>query len=130
MSAFAQLQNLYEEWRRLTRKEGAAIQTSNWTEVSACQTAKQVLQIQIIRCSEEFQSEPAKDATQWSALEKSLRAQVNELIMMETQNGQWLSEVRQAAEAEFAVLTRSEHNLHRVQNTYGSTQSAQWQSFS
>src|SRR6185436_11282731 len=86
MSASEELQSAYEEWRRLARVEGDAIQQSNWTAVADCQNAMQRLQSRIIRYSDQARQERARLGAEGVAKEKSLQALVTELIEIERRN--------------------------------------------
>jgi len=133
MSAHAILLGLYREWRALTGAEREAIEANDWRRVKICQTAKSDLQPKILRETQEAQKEWARNRQDRAALEKELRSLINELIYLETRNGEFIAQQRASAEEEFLTLERSGRNLHNIQRRYvpetGRTAIA-WESYS
>jgi hypothetical protein len=130
MSADTQLQDAYQEWRRLAEAEGEAIRTSNWTAVHDCQAALQQLQPRIIRCTDEAQQEWTRLGADRSSKEKDLRSVVSGLIELEWRNNALLNVLNQAAKAEMGELEQAGQNLRRVQRSYAPARPAAWTSFS
>ena len=103
----AELLGLYQEWKRLTENEGAAIIASDWTEVRSCQKEKQALQPKIIRATE-----AAKHGAGGGVdFDLKIRECVNELIQLETRNSEQLGERLAVAEKERKGLDRTSHRL-------------------
>jgi hypothetical protein len=130
MSADAQLQDAYQEWRRLAEAEGDAIRTSNWHLVHNCQNALQQLKPRIIRCTDAAQHEWTRLGVDRAAKEEDLRRIVTGLIELEWRNNAMLSILYQTAKVEMGELERAGHNLRRVQRSYAPARPAVWTSFS
>jgi hypothetical protein len=130
MSACSTLLELYQEWRKWTEAEGEAILENDWPKVKRCQAAKTELQPRILQQTEEAQAECARDGIDRRAFDKQLRSRVNELIYLESRNGEFLAEQRERAQAEFAALERSGRNLPRIHKQYTRNSSAGWGSYS
>ncbi len=131
MSADAQLQDAYQEWRRLAEAEGEAIRTSNWGVLSDCQRALQQLQPRIIRWTEEAHQEWNRQGLDRSSKEQELRTVIAGLIEIEWRNNALLNVLYQSAKSEQAELDQAGHNLRRVQRSYAPpSQAAAWNSFS
>jgi hypothetical protein len=130
MSADAQLQDAYQEWRRLAEAEGEAIRASNWTVLHDCQSALQRLQPRIIRWTEEAQQEWQRLGADRSSKEQDLRTVISGLIEIEWRNNALLNVLYQAAKAESSELDQAGHNLRRVQRSYTQSPPAAWTSFS
>ena len=130
MSADAQLQDAYQEWRRLAEAEGEAIRASNWTVLHDCQNALQQLQPRIIRWTEEAQHEWQRTGVDRSRKEQDLRTVIAGLIEIEWRNNALLNVLYQTAQAESCELDQASHNLRRVQRSYTQTRPAAWTSFS
>jgi hypothetical protein len=130
MSACSTLLELYQEWRKWTETEGEAILENDWPKVKRCQAAKAELRPRILQQTEEAQAECLRDGIDRRAFDKQLRSRVNELIYLETRNGEFLAEQRERAEAEFAALERAGRNLPRIHKQYTRASSAAWGSYS
>lgn len=122
----AELLELYQEWKRLTEKEGAAIQSSNWAEVRHCQKAKQQLQPKIIQASD--LAKTAQEAG--SDFEGRIRECINELIRLETRNSETLERMLEAVEQEKNGLDRTSHRLKQVQKSYTGSRGSAWDQYS
>ncbi len=130
MSAQANLLELYRDWRRWTEAESEAIQAGDWRKVKFCQSAKSELQPQILRGTQDAQMECARSGSDRGAMEKTVRSIVNELIYLETRNGEFLAEQRAGTEAEMEEMGRSGRNLSRIQKSYAPGGPAAWESYS
>ena len=130
MSACATLLGLYQEWRKWTETEGEAILSNDWPQVRRCQTAKSELQPRILQQTEAAQAECARDGIDRRAFDKQVRSRVNELIYLETRNGEFLAEQRNLVSAEYAALERSRNNIGRIQKRYAPGAAAAWESYS
>lgn len=134
MSADAQLQDAYREWRRLAQEEGDAIRANDWTAVSNCQGELQKLQPRIIHWTAEAQQEWSRLGVDRKARENSFRSVVSELIELEWRNNALINVLRQATLAELQKLDEANHTLKRVHRSYSQPsqpcQQATWNSFS
>ena len=118
MSAQAILLNLYQDWRAWTEAEREAIQSNDWRRVQVCQGAKSELQPRILRQTEAAQHECSRAGGDRAILDKKVRSLINELIYLETRNGEFIAEQRALAETEFDGLERSGRNLQKIQQRY------------
>jgi hypothetical protein len=126
MNANAEILELYQEWKRLTEKEGAAIMASDWVEVRSCQKAKQQLQPKIIQVTDAAKNAPGGR----SECEAQIRECVNELIQLETRNSEALGKRLEAAEKERSGLEQTSQRLKRVQKSYSGTRESAWDQYS
>src|SRR4051812_46668887 len=104
MPARANLLRLYQDWRNWTDAEREAILANDWRQVKICQAAKHDLQTRILQETEEAQDESAEDSADRVAFDKQIRSLINELIYLETRNGEFIAEQRGAAQAELDGL--------------------------
>ena len=126
MNLNAELLELYQEWKQLTEKEGAAIIASDWVEVRSCQKSKQQLQPKIIQASDAAKNAPGGR----SEFEAQIRECVNELIQLETRNSEALGKRLEAAEKERSGLDQTSQRLKRVQKSYSGTRESAWDQYS
>lgn len=119
-----QLISVYEEWRRETLAEGAAISIGDWEDVAAIQARKLLLRkkIETGRLAEVVGSLSADD-------EMLVRAFVSELIRLELSNDTALAAKRREAEEEKALIDAAAGNLRRVQR-YGKPNESAWVAYS
>jgi hypothetical protein len=129
MHSSALLWDLYEEWKRLTNAEGAAIKTSDWSEVRRCQTAKKQLQPKIIHLSESAKAECLTLADQ-DRMESQIRDYVNQLILLETKNNDILQSRLEHLTHERSEVDRTTARLRKVQKSYGASRDAIWDRYS
>lgn len=125
MDASRELWELYQQWKRLTREEGAAIRSSNWTEVRRCQCAKKDLQPEIIRVTGVASAE-CPSALRQDEINQRIRECVNELIGLERENNQELQLRLEALEKERDALERTSSRLRQVQKSYAPANPAGW----
>lgn len=130
MSACATLLELYQEWRKWTELEGEAILANDWRQVGHCHTAKEDLQPRLLKQTEDAQAECARDGIDRKSFEKQVRSRVNELIYLETRNGEMLAEQKRLAHLESDALERSSRNLPKIQRRYAPGPAAAWESYS
>jgi ElaB/YqjD/DUF883 family membrane-anchored ribosome-binding protein len=130
MNASDELQNAYQEWRRLAKAEGEAIRAGDWSLVSDCQNAMQKIQGRIMHCTEEARREWARLGAEGAAREKSVRTLITELIDIERQNNTLLDTVRQTAQTQLGELKQAGHTLRQVQRSYAPARPPVWTSFS
>lgn len=130
MSAQATLLQLYQDWRNWTEAEREAIEAGDWRRVKACQGAKSELQPRILKQTQEAQTECQRAGVDRSVLDRQVRSVVNELIYLETRNGEFIAEQRRNAEAELEALGRSGRNLAKIHKHYTTGAAAAWESYS
>ena len=129
MAIDAQLWDLYHEWKRLTESEGMAILTSNWSEVHRCQKAKQDLQPEIIRLTDQAKKELAS-ASARSDFEGRIRQVVNELILLESRNSTNLQQQVSHGQRERAQLDMTSQRLRQVRQSYVPKSGPMWDQYS
>jgi hypothetical protein len=130
MSAQSDLFQLYEEWRAWTNSEREAIESSDWNRVTECHTAKAELQQRIVRQTQLAQEESKDDQLVRASVDRRVRSVVNELIYLETRNGEFLADRRAQAQTELDALERSGRNLGRIHKQYSQGSAAAWESYS
>lgn len=125
MSPSAQrLISIYEEWRRETLAEGAAISIDDWTDVSEIQARKILLRRKI-----ESGGISGAPSSLTGEDELLVRAFVAELIRLEMANDTAISAKRREAEEERASIDATTGNLRRVQR-YGRPSESAWVAYS
>ena len=130
MSAQANLLQLYKDWRALTEDEREAIEEGDWRRVRVCQGAKAQLQPEIVRATERTHSEWRQSGIDSAILEKQVRSAVNELIYLESRNGEFITEQRRAAQAEFEQLDQSVRTVGKIQKSYAPSAPIAWETYS
>ena len=130
MNADHQLNEAYQEWRRLAEAEGQAIQACDWSLLSACQQALKHLQTRITELSAAARAEWKK----MGAARKEREAQINktifELIELEKRNSNLLNSIRENARQRLEQLDRARNNLKRIHQSYTTSTPPLWSSFS
>jgi hypothetical protein len=130
MSACATLLASYQEWRKCTHAEGEAILEGDWPAVKRCQATKAELQPRILKETLDAQQECERDGINRPAFDRQVRSLVNELIFLETRNGEMLAEQNRALREEHDALQRSGRNLNRIHKQYRSGSATAWESYS
>jgi hypothetical protein len=130
MSAFQELNGLYQEWRRLSEAEGEAIRRGEWPAVEQCQEAKYKLQSCITMATEVYQSDLAHPGGDPLDYDRQFRGIVADLIQLEERNGKWLEDQKRQAREQLEELARTSSNLRLVRRAYASGRSAAWSSYS
>ena len=130
MPARDELLAAYQQWREITITEGEAIQTEHWLKVSICQEAKKRLQVQIIKLIDRAQASLVDAGSNPDELLQEIRPIVQELIQMESRNGELLANQMVLARERMRELGADRHNLRRIKTSYQQTLAAQWQSYS
>ena len=130
MNAERDLSEAYLEWRRLAEAEGEAIGAGNWSLVSACQAALQLLQERISRVASAARHERAKAGGDQTLREKALNATVLELIKIERRNQTLLAAIQEATRTKLGQLQQAGRNLTQLRRSYGSVSPAVRASFS
>jgi hypothetical protein len=130
MQARDELFAAYAEWRRWTQIEGQAIEAANWPRMRECQEAKQRLQPRIICGNDQARRECDRLGLNRGEMERDMRKVIDELIALETRNGQTLAHKRRQTDAEQLDLDRAQRNLRRIHHSYGGCRAPAWSSFS
>ena len=130
MSASTELFGTYEAWREWSEAEGDAIRQLDLPLVAHCQQAKQMLQARIINLTQEAQAEWTRVGRDVAEAQREIRAVIQELILIETRNGEDLAEQRHNARAQCATLDQSTRNLRRVRESYAPVAAPAWNSYS
>ena len=130
MNSDRELTEAYKEWRRLAEAETEAIQTCNWSLLSACQKALQNLQQSITKLSEAAKKEWGKMGSGRSAKSRQLDATIHELIQLERRNHTLLNSIRENAQQQLEQLDRAGRNLKRLHRSYSGELPNAWNSFS
>jgi hypothetical protein len=130
MKAQEQLLAFYEQWRLFTEEEGNAIRAEAWQDVQQFQTAKHRLKDRIVHASETLEAEMGNGTPSWHEMERQVRSVVEDLIVLETRNGEWLAEKRSEAEGKQKDLVKSGRNLRQLHQAYVQTSDAAWNSYS
>lgn len=126
MNPGTDLLELFQQWKSLTEKEGAAILASDWAEVRRCQQVKQQLQPQIVRASDAAGSSHGPG----SGFQARIRQCVNELIQLETHNNTTLGERLESTRREKDGLDRTSHRLRQVHKSYVPAHGNVWNQYS
>jgi hypothetical protein len=129
MESASHLWELYEEWKRLTLAEGAAISVSDWPQVRRCQSAKKELQSRIIRCTEITKGACASPLEQ-EQIDTHVRSFVNELIVLETQNNSILQARLENLARERSEIDRTASRLRQVHKSYVPPRQPIWNRYS
>lgn len=128
------LLDLYQEWRRLTELEGAAIARDEWPAVEEHQRLKRDLRDQIILATQQWHAEGAAagsgpDSVR-ASFERYFRPIVADLIALEHRNQQVLGEHRSQMQSRLASASQSTKRLRNLQRSYAPERSPRWQSYS
>lgn len=129
MRSATNLWDLYEQWKRLTEKEGEAIRTANWLEVRRCQKAKQQLQSGIIKVTDGLKTECSNEL-QNDQLNSQIRRHVNELIQLETRNHSILGQCMAKLQNERGTLEETSNRLKKVRKSYVPSPQPIWNQYS
>lgn len=130
MNADHELTAAYQEWRRLAEAEGEAIQSCNWSLLSACQKALLHLQTRITEVSAAARTEWKKMGAARRQREEQVNATICELIELERRNDTLLKAVKETTRQRLEQLDRAGQNLKRIHRSYSSQTTAGWSSFS
>src|SRR5258708_611158 len=126
MNADRELNEAYQEWRRLSEMEGEAIGTTNWNMVSACQKALQILQERITRLTPQARKEWCRSGADLAGREKALKTTIYDLIKIQKRNHTLLQSLKEAARAKIDSLGLANRNLQQIQNSYHLERSPTW----
>jgi DNA anti-recombination protein RmuC len=128
--ALAALRAYYERWRSLTEAEGDAIRSGLWQQVDQLQETKRQLQQLILGATRELRAECARCGVDPTAVEQQLRSLVEQLVQLESRNGQSLAEQLHQTRTQLQQLDAVGHNLNQIRRAYSPTREANWESFS
>jgi hypothetical protein len=129
MSADRELQDDYQEWRRLAEAEGAAVSRGDWLAVEACQGALRQLQDRINEHTALARQEWERSGIR-AARERYFRALVGSLLEIGHRNSALLAERRAQVRAEMEKLGMTGLTLKQVHKSYAPPSPAVWTSFS
>ena len=129
MQSVEELWRAYQDWKRLTEQEGTAIQRSQWFEVESAQAQKRLLQIEIVRLSDQIKAS-INSSIEQDQFDSRLRGTVNELILLETQNNLKVQAMMSAAEDQRRNLMMTANRLRQVHNRYVPAREPVWENLS
>jgi hypothetical protein len=102
-----------KQWLEMTHAESQAIQSGDWAALRKIQTAKAALRPPLGEAVEQWRAaNPAEAAA------NPFRAEVTELLALETQNSNLLAARKHRAHAKKRLLEQALFNLRRVRSTY------------
>jgi hypothetical protein len=104
---------ILKQWLEKTHAESQAIQTSDWAALRAIQSAKVQLRLSLGPAVEEWRANNPDEAAA-----NPFRAEVNQLLALETQNGSILAARKHRAQEKKRLLEQALFNLKRVRSTY------------
>jgi serine phosphatase RsbU (regulator of sigma subunit) len=130
LSARDYLRGLYKTWRTLTDEETEAINAHAWSRVHQCQACKRKLQDQIVLATEELNAELVFSGLNRADTEVEFRRMVEELILLESRNGELIANRMDQAREEQSETERSARNLRQVHRAYSSAALPAWCSYS
>ena len=130
MNADHELTAAYQEWRRLAETEGQAIQSCNWSLLSACQKALLHLQSRITEVSAAARTEWKKMGAARRQREEQVNATIRELIELEHRNDTLLKAIRESTKQRLEQLDLAGQNLKRIHRSYNNQTPTGWSSFS
>jgi aryl-alcohol dehydrogenase-like predicted oxidoreductase len=123
MSAREELAGVLDKWLRLTRKEGAAIDSASWHDLRQIQAQKSLLK-------NSFAAAAQRCAAEGVALDPFRPAAARVLSLL-TRNGEVLAAQMRQARLQEAALDENRRNLFRVQRSYvGRRSRAAWHCYS
>src|SRR5258708_2728306 len=118
MTAEAELDYSYSEWRRLAEAEGKAIREGNWGFVVECQQALSQLRLIIDRLTDQVRQKLRNQGSDTPAPKASRRAVVLQLIELQRRNLASLHQRRERLSIHVEQLSRAGRNLREVQRSY------------
>jgi hypothetical protein len=118
MNTDRDLQQSYQEWRRLAEAEGEAIRAGNWMLVFDCQNALRQLQPRIVRQTEAARREWTALGLDPETMEFEMDTMIHTLIELEGRNNPLINARRWLAQEELAKLEQASLTLRRIQRCY------------
>jgi hypothetical protein len=105
--------SILKQWLEMTHSESQAIQAGDWVTLRRIQDAKAELRTPLGEAIAQWRAEnPAEAATH------PFRAEVNHLLALETQNGNFLAARKRKAGEKKKLLEQALFNLRRVRSSY------------
>jgi hypothetical protein len=104
---------ILKQWLEMTHAESQAIQTGDWRALRNIHAAKAELRLPLGQAVEQWREEnPAEAAA------NPFRAEVTQLLALETQNSSLLAARKQRAHQKKRLLEQALFNLRRVRSSY------------
>jgi hypothetical protein len=104
---------ILKQWLEMTHAESQAIRSSDWAALRNVQAGKSALRQPLSEAVEQWRAQdPAEAASD------PFRAEVAQLLALETQNGNFLAARKQRAHQKKRLLEQALFNLRRVRSTY------------
>jgi len=110
-------------------RPASGIQSRGRFGLKKCQAAKANLQGQILKQTDEARNEDSAGGNR-AAFDKQIRSVINELIYLETRNGEFIAGQRAIARAEFEAMERCGRNVSRIQKSYAPAGATAWETYS
>jgi hypothetical protein len=104
---------LLKQWLEMTHAEGQAIQSGDWPALRNIQASKAELRPPLGRAVEQWRAENPDEAAA-----NPFRAEVTQLLALETQNGNILVARKHRAHEKKRLLEQALFNLRRVRSSY------------
>jgi len=102
-----------KQWLEMTHAESQAIRSGDWPALRSIQADKAKLRLPLGQAVEQWRTEnPAQAAAD------PFRAEVAQLLALETQNGNFLAARKHRAHQKKRLLEQALFNLRRVRSTY------------
>jgi hypothetical protein len=104
---------ILKQWLEMTHAESQAIQSGEWAALRNIQADKAKLRLPLSHAVEQWRAEnPAEAAA------NPFRAEVTQLLALETQNGNFLAARKHRAHQKKQLLEQALFNLRRVRSSY------------
>jgi hypothetical protein len=104
---------ILKQWLERTHAEAQAIQAGDWAALRHIQAAKAELRLPLGQAVEQWRAQhPAEAAA------NPFRAEVSQLLALETQNGNVLAARKHRAHEKKRLLEQALFNLRRLRSTY------------
>jgi hypothetical protein len=104
---------ILKQWLEMTHAESQAIQASDWPALRRVQADKAKLQPPLAQALEQWRANNPDEAAA-----NPFRAEVTQLLALETQNGNFLASRKHRAHQKKRLLEQALFNLRRVRSTY------------
>ena len=104
---------ILKQWLEMTHAESQAIQSGDWAALRNIQSSKSKLRLALSQGVEQWRAEnPAQAAA------NPFRAELAQLLALETQNGNLLVARKHRAQQKKKLLEQALFNLRRVRSSY------------
>jgi hypothetical protein len=104
---------ILKKWLEMTHGESQAIRSGDWAALRGIQANKAKLRLPLGQAVEKWRAENPADAAA-----DPFRAEVAQLLALETQNGNFLAARKHRAQQKKQLLEQALFNLRRVRSTY------------